>query len=65
MTGDEIVEGALAHVRKWARGGDEAWLRGYALGQIEIAMNFLQANHDRAFDAQLEIERLTRPIRSE
>jgi hypothetical protein len=65
MTGDEIVEDVLAYVRKRADGADDPWLRGYALGQILVAVTFIGADSKKTIEAKNEIERLTRPIRSE
>lgn len=65
MTGDEIVRATVDYVRKTADGNDDPWLRGYGLGRIEIAFAYLGADHKLVAEAQEEIKRITRPIRSE
>ena len=65
MTGDEIVQDVLAHVREMSHGDDDPFLRGYAIGQILVAVDFLGADSTKAEAAKTEIKRLTRPIRSE
>lgn len=65
MTGDEIVQDVLAHVRTMANDENDPFLRGYAIGQIHLAVEFLGADSAKAEAAKTEIKRLTRPIRSE
>lgn len=65
MTGDEIVQSALAYVRETAHGDNDPFLRGYAIGQIHVAVEFLGADSTKAEAAKTEIKRLTRPIRSD
>ena len=60
MTGDEVIESTLVFVLRNADGSDDPWLRGYGIGQIDLAVWHLDADQERATAARGEIQRLTR-----
>jgi hypothetical protein len=64
MTGNEIIRSALSYVRRHcaedAEGRNVRFVKGWAIGRIDTARDYLGADPDMASEALAEVEQLTR-----